>query len=316
MAPRPVDRHLGLAAAFAVVSCSGAAAAPRADATTLHVGGATIEVELASGHLDLSRAELMAWVSSAAGAVTAYFDRFPVSRFRIVIEPVAGKTGVLTGTTWAQGGAHARVHVGEHTSVDDLAGDWVMTHEMVHTAFPDQPPQHRWIEEGISTYVEPLARAWIGRYPATKVWGDLVRELPNGLPAEGDRGLDHTHTWGRTYWGGALFCLLADVEIRSRTNGARGLVDALRGLLAAGGNDQVDWSIERAFREADKAVGVPVLEELYRRMKDAPVVPDLPAMWRSLGVELHSGTLVLDDSAPRAAIRRAITARPPASPGP
>jgi hypothetical protein len=313
MALRP---PMALAAAFGVVSCTGADAAPRADTTTLSVGGATVEVDFASGHLDLSRAELMAWVSSAASAVTAYFDRFPVPRFRIVIEPVPGKTGVLTGTTWAQGGAHARVHVGEHTSVDDLAGDWVMTHEMIHTAFPDQPAQHRWIEEGISTYVEPLARAWIGRYPATKIWGDLMRDLPNGLPAEGDRGLDHTHTWGRTYWGGALFCLLADVEIRSRTHGARGLVDALRGILASGGNDQVDWSIERAFREADKAVGVPVLEELYKRMKDAPVAPDLPAMWRSLGVELHSGKLVLDDSAPRAAIRRAITARPPASPGP
>jgi hypothetical protein len=216
-----VSRHVALAAVFGVVSGAGAAAAPRADGTMLRVGGATIEVDFASGHLDLSRAELMAWVSSAASAVTAYFDRFPVPRFRIVIEPVPGKTGVLTGTTWAQGGAHARVHVGEHTSVDDLARDWVMTHEMIHTAFPDQPSQHRWIEEGISTYVEPLARAWIGNYPATKIWGDLVRELPNGLPAEGDRGLDHTHTWGRTYWGGALFCLLADVEIRTRTNGAR-----------------------------------------------------------------------------------------------
>jgi hypothetical protein len=316
MALGPVYRPVSLAAAFGVVSCAGAAAAPRTDATTLSVGGATIEVDFDSGHLDLSRAELMAWVSTAASAVTAYFDRFPVPRFRIVIEPVPGKTGVLTGTTWAQGGAHARVHVGEHTSVDDLAGDWVMTHEMIHTAFPDQPPQHRWIEEGISTYVEPIARAWIGRYPATKIWGDLARELPNGLPAEGDRGLDHTHTWGRTYWGGALFCLLADVEIRSRTGGARGLVDALRGILAAGGNDQVDWSIERAFREADKAVGVPVLEELYKRMKDAPVAPDLPAMWRSLGVKLHDGKLALDESAPRAAIRRAITARPPASSGP
>src|SRR6185295_14123350 len=115
---RPVYRHAALAAAAGLVSCTGAAAAPRADAMTLHAGGATIEVDLASGHLDLSRAELMAWVSSAASAVTAYFDRFPVPRFRILIEPVPGKTGVLTGTTWAQGGAHATVYVGEHTRVD------------------------------------------------------------------------------------------------------------------------------------------------------------------------------------------------------
>lgn len=34
-----------------------------------------------------------------------------------------------------------------------------MTHEMVHLAFPSVPDQHHWIEEGLATYVEPIARA-------------------------------------------------------------------------------------------------------------------------------------------------------------
>ncbi len=247
--------------------------------------------------------------------MTAYFGRFPVSHYRLVIEPVAGRSGVLSGTTWSYGGAHSRIHIGEHTSVEQLERDWIMTHEMAHTAFPQQERSHHWIEEGMATYVEPLARSWIGHYPVARVWTDLVDGLPNGLPRRGDRGLDHTPTWGRTYWGGALFCLLADLEIRDRTGGRRGLVDALRGILAAGGNDQVDWPIERAFREGDKAVGVPVLEELYRRMKDAPVTPDLDALWRGLGVEVRQGTLQLDEQAPRAAMRRAISAPPvPATP--
>ena len=309
MPSRAAPNRLVLAAVLAAVA--PAVGAPRADpATTIPVPGGTISVEFEPGHIDASRAEMMAWVSAAAAAVTAYFERFPVASFKIVIEPVPGKAGVITGTTWADGGAHTRVYVGEHTTADDLARDWVMTHEMVHTAFPDQPYAHRWIEEGISTYVEPLARSWVGHYPAAKVWTDLVGQLPNGLPAAGDHGLDHTHTWGRTYWGGALFCLLADTEIRARTGGARGLVDALRGILAAGGNDQVDWPIERALREGDKAVGVPVLQELYKKMKDAPVTPDLAALWRGLGVGVRDGRLELDEQAPQAAIRRAISARP------
>ncbi|HEY0481034.1 MAG TPA: hypothetical protein VGD37_26145 [Kofleriaceae bacterium] len=299
-----------------LASCASAAGAPRGQPPDLSVAGGQIEVAIGDGHLDLSRAELMTWISNAAGAVAAYYGRFPVAHYRIAIEPVPGRRGVLSGTTWAYGGAHTRMLVGEHATADDLARDWVMTHEMVHTAFPDQPRAHHWIEEGIATYVEPLARSWTARYPAGKVWIDLVDGLPNGLPRDGDRGLDHTHTWGRTYWGGALFCLLADVQIRERTGGRLGLVDALRGILAAGGNDQVDWSIERTFREGDRVVGVPVLEELYRSMKDAPVAPDLGALWRSLGVEVRQGALSLDDHAPKAAIRRAISTRPvsPASP--
>jgi hypothetical protein len=204
------------------------------------------------------------------------------------------------------------MRIGEHATAEQLEYDWVMTHEMVHTAFPDQEPAHHWIEEGMATYVEPLARLWVGNYSESRVWGDLINGLPKGLPRDGDRGLDHTHTWGRTYWGGALFCLLADLEIRERTQGRRGLVDALRGILAAGGNDQVDWPIARAFAAGDKATGVPVLMELYGRMKDAPVSPDLDALWRGLGIEVRNGTLVLDDQAPRAAIRHAITAPPSA----
>ncbi|HMG20227.1 MAG TPA: hypothetical protein VK607_02880, partial [Kofleriaceae bacterium] len=238
-----------LALLLGLSACSTAAGAPRAEAAGLTVTGGAISVEIGDGHLDRSRAELMAWISTAASAVTAYFGRFPVARYRIVIEPVSGRSGVLSGTTWSGGGAHTLMRVGEHTTVEQLEHDWVMTHEMVHTSFPDQDPAHHWIEEGIATYVEPLARLWVGNYEPERVWVDLVNGLPNGLPRDGDRGLDHTHTWGRTYWGGALFCLLADLEIRERTGGRRGLVDALRGILAAGGNDQVDWPIERALRE-------------------------------------------------------------------
>ena len=79
------------------------------------------------------------------------------------------------------------------------------------------------------------ARARTGELSTEKVWGDLVRGLPQGLPGRGDEGLDRTHTWGRTYWGGALFWLLADVEIRERTGNRFGLEDALRAVLTQRG---------------------------------------------------------------------------------
>ena len=45
----------------------------------------------------------------------------------------------------------------------------------------------------------------------------MMRDMPKGLPQAGDQGLDNTATWGRKYWGGAMFCLLADIEIRKAT---------------------------------------------------------------------------------------------------
>jgi hypothetical protein len=74
--------------------------------------------------------------------------------------------------------------------------------------------------------------------------------MPQGLPQAGDRGLDHTPTWGRTYWGGAIFYLLADVKIRKRTRNRVGLQQALQGILAAGGNHEQDWPIQRILSVA------------------------------------------------------------------
>ena len=281
---------------------------------TLQVRGGTIEVEFAEGNFDLPRQALLDRVTRAASAVSTYYGRFPVPHYRMLIVPIEGRRGVLTGTTWGFDGAHSRILIGEHTTIADFNDDWVMPHEMVHTAFPSVPREHHWIEEGIATYVEPLARSWVGDYPPKKMWSDLVHGLPKGMPSFGDEGLDNTHTWGRTYWGGAMFCLLADIEIRQRTNNKRGLVDALRGVLAASGGIESEWPLDRALKAGDDAVGVPVLEELYAQMSVKPMSPDLAALWSRLGIEIKGDDVTLDDSASEASIRQAISARPADAP--
>jgi predicted metalloprotease with PDZ domain len=131
--------------------------------------------------------------------------------------------------------------------------------------------------------------------------------MPKGLPQSGDEGLDHTHTWGRTYWGGALFCFLADIEIRKQTQNKKGLQDALRGILNAGGDMREDWELEKALEAGDRAVGVDVLLKLYDQMRDHPMPVDLDALWKQLGIRQESGSVQFQDDAPLAAIRRSIT---------
>jgi len=46
-------------------------------------------------------------------------------------------------------------------------------------------------------------------------------------------------------------------------------------------------------------------------MKDTPSPVDLDALWRELGVWVNDARATLDDAAPLAATRRAITAPPP-----
>jgi len=288
----------------------------RLPTTRLEIGGGAIDVAFDSGELTTPKEHLLAWIGDAARAVSAYYGRLPVERVRVLVIPGPG-SGIRDGTTFGYAGAAIKVTLGRDTPAHDLADDWVMTHEMVHLALPAMADEHDWLDEGLATYVEPLGRAQAGQIRPEKVWADLVWGLPKGLPQPGDRGLDHTPTWGRTYWGGALFCLLADVEIRARTANRKGLQDALRGVVAAGGNVEGRWPIERILETGDRATGVPVLHELYESMKAAPHPVDLDRLWQRLGVRGEGASLRLDDSAPLAAVRRAIVAgRADSSPPP
>ncbi|HEV2112209.1 MAG TPA: hypothetical protein VGT99_12700 [Gammaproteobacteria bacterium] len=272
------------------------------------VGGGTVAVEFAPVTLGVTHDQVIHWIKTAATAISHYYGRYPVNRVLINVQSRHGR-GSASGTTYGdEDGAYIRMGIGDATSNDDMQADWVMTHEMVHLAFPRLEENQHWAEEGQATYIEPIARAEIGDLSVDYLWLETLEGMPKGLPAADDEGLDHTASWGRTYWGGALFYLLADVQIRERTHNRYGLQDALAAVVAAGGNVETSWAIDKAFTVADKAVGVPVLEELYAQMKDKPVTPDLPALWKKLGVALKDGKVVYDDSAPEAAIRRAITA--------
>lgn len=274
----------------------------------LRLGGGTIAIELDSDGMLVTHDEILHWIKTAAQAVSHYYGRYPVKEVLVRVKPRHGK-GNASGTTYGdEDGAFISMGIGNAVSDAEMQADWVMTHEMVHLAFPRLAENQHWAEEGQATYVEPVARAQIGDLSVDYLWQETLEGMPNGLPGPDDQGLDHTASWGRTYWGGALFYLLADVQIRERTHNRYGLQDALRAVVAAGGNVETSWPLERAFAMGDKAVGVPVLEELYTAMKDKPVAADLPALWKKLGVALKDGKVVYDDSAPDAAIRKAITA--------
>jgi hypothetical protein len=275
--------------------------------STILVGSSRIDVHIESGPMQLSNQELMQWVRMAADSVAIYYERFPVPAVALRIIPTDGR-GVRGGQTFgAKEGGRISIHVGKETTVRGLNSDWMLTHEMVHLSFPSMADEHHWIEEGIATYVEPIARVRAKHMDAHEMWFELVRDLHQGLPQSGDEGLDNTHTWGRTYWGGALFCFLGDLEIHKQSNNRKGLDDALRGILNAGGEIRYDWPIEKALTAGDAATGVSVLMPLYQKMKNQPYQVDLAALWKELGVERDGDTVNFIDSAPLAKTRDAIT---------
>lgn len=314
---------LGLgAAAVGGASLAGAGAAPAykdPDAMyaalrsqygqQLKIGGGTINLVFADGAPGLARGPVLAWVRTAAMALTAYFGRYPVSDYGLLIIAEPGDR-VGHATTFGYAGSATRIHVGVDAGREAFDRDWVLVHEMVHTALPDLPRRALWLQEGNATYVEPIARALIGQLPPEEVWKEAVAGMAKGNPHAGDPGMDGTRAWGRLYWGGALFWLLAEIGIYRDTSGTRSLLDALRRVNRMSGGNTATWSPEQLMTAGDEAIGTTSLSGLYNRFATSAVTTDLVELFGELGVVTASdGRLILDNRGALVKLRDRITSQ-------
>jgi len=285
---------------------------------TVNVAGGRIDLVYQADDFDVPAETLAKWIHQSAVATSTYFGRFPVRRVVIRLRAVDGDD-VTGGSATAAPDPRITINIGRRTSARTLLADSTAVHEMTHLAIPDHAERHLWFHEGIATYVETIARAQSGLISPEVAWGELAYGMSSGVAEGGDeRGLDDTEIWDRRYWGGAIFFLMADVEIRQRTSGRLGLQDALRGLQSGGGDLSSHWEFSRILRTADDVVGADVLQSLYRRMARGGASgridgDTLAQVWRDLGVVPTTRRSVrLDDGAPLAAARLAIIAKPSA----
>jgi hypothetical protein len=303
----------------AVARAAGETNAPAANAApgrscpaqttlALQVEGGTICVSIDDAS-PARQTVLRDWVERSARIVAQYYGHFTAPLLLLQLEIVPG-AGVHGGRTTNESGLLIQASVGRDTTAADLASDWVLVHEMVHLALPEVGRRHNWLAEGLATYVEGMARAQFGNRAVSDVWAEYRHSMPFGLPKAGEGGMDETRSWGRTYWGGALFCLQADVALRQQTGNRYGLQTALRAILNETGGYGSERDIEEVLRIGDAATGTQVLQNLYRNVRTTAVAPDLELLWKRLGVPKDPASDAFDDHAPLAAIRIALTARP------
>ena len=279
------------------------------------IGGGSTELDLTvlDGTMQASPAELARWVQDTAQAVANYWGGFPVDHASVILVPVAGRRGLPFGRVIGVGGASVMILVGAEAKVRELYDEWVLVHEFTHLGSPYIRDTGAWLNEGLATYIEPIVRARAGWRSVASVWQEWLQNMPRGLDAMGKTGLAHTGRGG-IYWGGGLFMLQADIAIRQASGNRLGLEDCLASVLRRGGDARTVGRTADMLQACDAAVGGRPLEDLARNHLETGRAVDLPALWKSLGVALAAdGSVVTDDTAPLAAVRRAIIDGGPSS---
>lgn len=269
---------------------------------------ARIDVAVLGPHYAMPDAAIRTWIEDAANATVPLFGRFPVDRSTLFVVPAKGEDEVVFGKVLSLAGASVVVVVGDEMPSSARHKDWVLVHELFHLGFPTFRGEGRWLGEGLATYYEPILRARAGWTTDAEVFRQFARNMPRGQPARGPHpGLSGRDDLDTIYWGGALFCLAADVRIREETRGKSSLDDVLRAALDRGGDATRVWSVRDVIHLGDVTTGTSVLSDMYDRYAAHGERFDIDALMSSLGVALDSTEP--DESRPLAWVRRGIVDR-------
>jgi hypothetical protein len=251
-------------------------------------------------------ASMRTWIEEAARITVPLFGRFPVDRATLFVVPADGEEEVVFGKVLSLAGASVVLVVGDRMPSAARHRDWVLVHELFHLGFPTFRGEGRWLGEGLATYYEPLLRARAGWTSDTEVFRQFARNLPRGQPSSSPLGLAARDDADSIYWGGALFCLAADVRIREETRGRRSLDDVVRAALARGGNATRVWSLRDVLQLGDATTGTRVLSDMYERHVLSNERIDVEALLAALG----AGAEGTDDTKPLAWVRRRLIDAP------
>jgi predicted metalloprotease with PDZ domain len=273
------------------------------------VPGGPLDVVLLGPPLAMGDAAALAWVKDAATCVARLYGSFPAQATIFVI-PVRGAAEVVFGRVMSLAGGSVALLFGSETRAASEHSDWVVVHELSHLGTASLVGEGHWLEEGLATYYEPVLRERAGWMSEAELWKHFVDQMPRGEPRVGDPpALEERDDIDSTYWGGALFCMLADLEIRKASHGARSLDDVMRAVHDRLGDATHGTRLADFLRVGDEATGTGALADVFAHFATAGEPVDLAATWQALGVVTAAdGSVTLRDDAPLAAVRRGIAA--------
>jgi hypothetical protein len=280
--------------------------------SVLDLPGAALEVVMLGAPLAMGDAAALVWIRSAATCLAGLYGRFPVAATVFVV-PVPGADEVVFGRVMSLAGGSVILLFGADTRPATSREDWVVVHELSHLGTVSFVGEGHWLEEGLATYYEPLLRERAGWMTEAELWKHFTDEMPRGVHAPDEPpAIEDRDDVDSTYWGGALFAMLADLEIRKASQGKRSLDDVLRASLRELGDATRVARLADFLRVGDAATGTTALSDVFERFAVRGTSPDLAAVWAALGVARgKDGAITLRDDAPLAAVRKAMAAGSP-----
>jgi hypothetical protein len=295
----------------------------RFHAQLMKVANSNLRVDILQTTHEVDTKVIVDWLQDTAHNITRAYNRFPNPTARIVVLPVGrgrGSSPVGFGRVVRDGGETIELMIDPAQPMQAFYENWTATHEFSHLMLPYLQSEQRWISEGFAQYYQNVLLARAGRYTQRYAWQKLFDGLKRGResvpelsPNDAASG-DERNSRMKVYWSGAALALLADVELRRRSDGEQTLDDILGEFQQCCLPSRRTWSGVDLFSKFDSFLQQPLFMDLYRLHADTAGFPAVQPLLQELGVIQDGDNVRLSDSAESAQLRITMTGRDPSVP--
>jgi hypothetical protein len=283
----------------------------------LKLPGGRLEVAVLPGDPPADRARVEPWLRANADALsralTPAAPRLPVARLQVLVVPVGhGAEPVPWGEVMRGGGDAVHLYIDQTQPQSAFLDDWVLIHELSHLLHPYMEGDGRWLYEGIASYYQNILPARAGWRTSARALALLHAGFRRGqkgtrpgqtLTQARERMLKE-RAFMRVYWSGAAIALLADLQLRQASGGARSLDWALAELKDREGPYDRRWTAREVIEGLDRVTGTGIFSGLAGQWLDSDRFPDLRPAYRDLGIQATSDTEIRLSPEPHAAALR------------
>lgn len=286
---------------------------------SVDVGGASIRVNVQQPVTEEKAQQLIEWVRKNAQNIEQVYGRFPNPAPKVVLITDSSRgwgsdQAVQFGQVTRGDGGTVTLYINPDRPIEEFYDDWTATHEFSHLMTPLLDRRYRWITEGMATYYQNVLMARGGQYTEEFAWQRLSEGFERGRqsspemsPSEATASRSRD-TRMKVYWSGAAFALLADTELRRRSNGLESLDSVLGKLQTCCLPTRRRWSGPQLMRQLDALLDEDLFMPMYRRYANADGFPNVNTTMQQLGVTAIKHGVELRDDTEFSDIRVAIMA--------
>ncbi len=284
----------------------------------LAVGGAALQLAVLGSTPPADNAAVTAWMDEAARAVTTLYGRFPLPQAQLLLIPIGRRAEpVPWGQVLRGGRPAAHLFFDQTRPPREWRDDWTAVHELSHMLLPYISRRDAWLSEGFASYYQNVLRARAGLVSEADAWRKLVAGFGRGKNGTrrgvsldaASRAMRRERAFMRVYWSGAAIALIADMQLR-QIDPDLSLDLALSRLGVCCLPSPRMWTAEETFQRMDELAGQEIFVELARQYRGSDQFPAVEELLLRLGVIGRGDTLLLDDSAELAPLRRALMRAP------